>query len=108
MLEAPSEYWCAGAVPASCFFRRVAMLSDHRSSVSIHVTAKPVGALCSLSCTYCYYAQADKLRSIQSMTIHMENVRLLMEEKRANPGNDLLTDMVQAEDEGTRFSSDAA
>jgi len=40
------------------------MLSDHRSSVSIHVTAKPVGALCSLSCTYCYYAQADKLRSI--------------------------------------------
>lgn len=51
-------------------------------------------------------SEADKLRSIQSMTLHMENVRLLMEEKRANPGNDLLTDMVQAEDEGTRFSSD--
>lgn len=51
-------------------------------------------------------SEADKLRSIQSMTIHMENVRLLMEEKRAHPGNDLLTDMVQAEDEGTRFSSD--
>jgi uncharacterized protein len=26
-----------------------------------HVTVKPVGALCALECSYCYYAQADKL-----------------------------------------------
>lgn len=51
-------------------------------------------------------SEADKLRSIHSMTLHMEEVRLLMEEKRANPGSDLLTDMVQAEADGDRFSSD--
>ncbi len=51
-------------------------------------------------------SEADKLRSIQSMTISLEAVRELMEEKRAHPGSDLLTDMVQAEEDGSRFSSD--
>lgn len=41
---------------------------DRRSATpfasSFHVTAKPVGSLCSLNCTYCYYAQVDKLRAI--------------------------------------------
>lgn len=50
--------------------------------------------------------EAEKLRSLHSMTVHMEEVRVLMEEKRENPGTDLLTDMVQAEADGDRFTSD--
>ncbi|HKK52980.1 MAG TPA: hypothetical protein VKA74_15385, partial [Myxococcota bacterium] len=38
----------------------------------------------------------EKLRSIHSMTIHLEEVRALMDEKRATPGADLMTDMIQA------------
>lgn len=32
-------------------------------SRSFHVTAKPVGALCNLDCTYCYYSHTDALLS---------------------------------------------
>ena len=47
-------------------------------------------------------SEEEKLRSFHSMTLHMEEVRVLMEEKRAHPGNDLMTDMVQAEDDAAR------
>jgi cytochrome P450 len=47
-------------------------------------------------------SEEEKLRSFHSMTAHMEEVRALMEEKRRNPGNDLMTDMVQAEDDTAR------
>jgi uncharacterized protein len=37
------------------------MASEYqRRSKAYHVTAKPVGSLCSLNCTYCYYAHSDK------------------------------------------------
>ena len=47
-------------------------------------------------------SEEEKLRSFHSMTLHMEEVRVLMEEKRAHPGNDLMTAMVQAEDDAER------
>ncbi len=47
-------------------------------------------------------SEEEKLHSLHSMTVHMEEVRELMEEKRANPGEDLMTDMVQAEDDTDR------
>ncbi|WP_374649808.1 anaerobic sulfatase maturase [Dongia sp.] len=43
------------------------MPTDNRNHAkSLHVTAKPVGSLCSLNCTYCYYAYADKPPAIGS------------------------------------------
>jgi cytochrome P450 len=52
-------------------------------------------------------SEEQKLRSFHSMTVHMEEIRVLMEEKRRNPGNDLMTDMVQAEDDASRgFEAD--
>lgn len=47
-------------------------------------------------------SEEEKLRSFHSMSVHMEEVRELMEEKRAHPGNDLMTDMLQAQDEADR------
>lgn len=47
-------------------------------------------------------SEAEKLRSIHNMTIHMAEIRELMEEKRANPGNDLMTDMVEVQDDSER------
>lgn len=47
-------------------------------------------------------SDAEKLRSLHSIALHMEEVRELMDEKRANPGEDLMTDMVQAEDDADR------
>lgn len=51
-------------------------------------------------------SEEDKLRSIHSLTVHFEEVRKLMEEKRQHPTNDLMTDMVQAEADGDRFTPD--
>ena len=51
-------------------------------------------------------SEADQLRSIHSLAIHFEEVRELMEEKRRHPANDLMTDMVQAESDGDRFTPD--
>ena len=51
-------------------------------------------------------SEDDKLRSLHSMTQHLEEVRALMEEKRKNPGNDLMTDMVEAEDDAARGFSE--
>lgn len=48
--------------------------------------------------------EASKLRAIQAMERHMAEVGELMEEKRANPDDDLMTDMIQAEAEGDRFT----
>jgi cytochrome P450 len=52
-------------------------------------------------------SEEEKLRSIHSIGMHMEEIRGLMEEKRAHPGNDLMTDMVQAVDDAERsFTED--
>ncbi len=51
-------------------------------------------------------SEAEQLRSLHSMTIQIEEVRALMDEKRERPGADLMTDMIQAESEGDRFSAD--
>ena len=49
-------------------------------------------------------SEEDKLRSIHSFATHLEEVRELMEEKRRNPGDDLMTDMIEAETAGDRFT----
>jgi cytochrome P450 len=51
-------------------------------------------------------SEDEKLRSIHSLAVHFEEVRALMEEKRKNPGQDLMTDMVEAEADGDRFTPD--
>lgn len=51
-------------------------------------------------------SEEDKLRSIHSLALHFEEVRALMEEKRAAPADDLMSDMVQAEADGDRFTPD--
>ena len=51
-------------------------------------------------------SEEDKLRSIHSLEIHFEEVRALMEEKRKSPAQDLMTDLVQAEADGDRFTPD--
>jgi len=51
-------------------------------------------------------SEEEKLHSIHSLAAHFEEVRELMEEKRRNPGDDLMTDMVEAEADGDRFTPD--
>ncbi len=51
-------------------------------------------------------SEAEKLRSIHSLEIHFEEIRALMDEKRRAPGEDLMTDLVEAEADGDRFTSD--
>jgi len=50
--------------------------------------------------------EASKLRALYAAAQHLEEVRELMEEKRRTPGDDLMTDMIQAEAGGDRFTPD--
>lgn len=51
-------------------------------------------------------SEADTLRAIHAMMLGLDETRALMDEKRANPGDDLMTDILQAESEGDRFTPD--
>jgi cytochrome P450 len=49
---------------------------------------------------------ATRQRALDEMAIHLGEVRALMEEKRRQPGDDLMTDLIRAESEGDRFQAD--
>jgi cytochrome P450 enzyme len=48
----------------------------------------------------------ERQRALDQMAVHLEEVRALMAEKRRQPGDDLMTDLIRAESEGERFESD--
>lgn len=48
----------------------------------------------------------ERQRALDQMAIHLAEVRALMEEKRRQPGDDLMTDLIRAESEGDRFQAD--
>lgn len=49
---------------------------------------------------------AGKLRAIHATALHLEEVRGLMEEKRRNPADDLMSYLLQVEEAGDRFTAD--
>jgi len=48
----------------------------------------------------------ERQQALDQMAIHLDEVRALMDEKRLQPGDDLMTDLIRAESEGDRFQAD--
>jgi cytochrome P450 len=48
----------------------------------------------------------ERRRALDAIAVHLKEIEALIEEKRRDPGDDLMTDLIRAESDGDRFQTD--